>query len=328
MPIITQSGQFLENLYHVDTLQSGVHRVASSFIFYDNDVCILMDVGTSDEVRGLIRSLKKLEIPFSKVAGITVTHYHFDHGGGSTKLWSKIYEKNPDFKIMVPEDTYFFLQHSEKHLIGARTTFGDLVGTMNPAPENAYQIIKKDADLPIKIGNGYKIHLLSTPGHSPDHCSHIVYKNNKPIFVFTGEAAGTLFHGSKLVSLPTSMPPNFNFQEYMKSLQKIIEIDPIALGFCHFGVILDEFKEETKIFLQDQVNYITNFRNTIIKAFKEEPTTKHVMESIKADLWEDRVDPLFKESAISLNFFKNLKLALVYGMMIDLGFRQPKYEQK
>ncbi|MBD3352858.1 MAG: MBL fold metallo-hydrolase [Candidatus Lokiarchaeota archaeon] len=328
MVIHTQTGKITENIYHIDIGQFGIHRVTSSFCYWDGEVCVLMDVGTTDEVYHLLKFLRKNDIPYSKVVGIITTHYHFDHGGGSTKLWRKmVKKKNPDFKIYVPQDTHDMLQDAEEHLIGARTTFGDFIGNMKPAPQEAYRIIKKDKTLPIDLSNGYSIKSLATPGHCNDHCCPTIYKDNKPYFCYAGEAAGTLFHGSKLVSLPTSMPPHFNWRSYMNSLKKIKNLDPEVLGFCHFGAIVDHKKQETRQFLGEHEQYMHKFRQKIIDLYKEKPSTRYIIEHMPEELWEERVDPIFHDAEPAIRFFKNLQLALVYGMMIDLGYRKPKYEK-
>jgi len=323
---------FIKNIYHIDTHQFGMRRVTSSFLYWDGNNCILMDVGTSDNVRNLLKYLKKNQIPIDKVTGIILTHYHFDHGGGALKLWRKINKKNPDFKIYTPQDTHDLLQNAEEHLRGAKTTFGDFVGTMDPVPEEAYEIVKKDEDLPFKLEEDYKIRLISTPGHTYDHCSPTVFKNDKAVFVYAGEAAGTLFHGSKLVSLPTSMPPNFNYNLYMKSLEKIIKLNSESIGFCHFGSIINDNQQNAQnsdvlTYLNEHKSYIQKFRSRIIELYKQNPSTKYIIENMGSEIWEERVDPIFHKYGTSINFFKNLQLAITYGMMIDLGFRKPKYEK-
>lgn len=326
MPIYLNTGEICENIFHNDTLQFGVPRIASSFYFWNGSICILIDVGTSDNVNTIIKTLKKNNVPLSKVKGIIPSHYHFDHGGGSLKLWRKMVEINPDFKIIVPQDMHDNLQDAVGHLEGARTTFGDFVGTMDSVPEEAYQIVKKDVDLPIDLKDDWKIRLISTPGHTADHCSPAILKNGKYHFIFIGEASGTLFNSSKIVSLPTCMPPNFKNEDYMKSLSKLTELKPKNVGFGHFGGIRGE--RDGQIFLREHKKYMEEFRSEINRLYSENPSTRYVLENMGEKLWESRIDPYYSSTPLSVNFFKNLRLALTYGMMIDLGFRQPKYEKK
>ena len=323
MPIHSKTGKLFDNIYLVDTLQFGVHGIVSAFLYWDGETCLIMDVGTSDNVTTMMSTIRKFDIPFSKVVAIVNTHYHFDHGGGALRLWERMVKKNPEFKIMVPQDMHDKMQNATDHLIGARTTFGEFVGSMDPVDEKAYQIVQKDQVLPLNLKNGYAIRLLATPGHCTDHVCPTVFQNNRPHFMHLGEACGTLFHQSKLVSLPTSMP-NFVYDEYVKSLSKIKANLPEWVGFCHFGAI--HGTEDIQAFFKEHERYMSEFRAEILKAYQEEPTTKHVIEQTKRFWTLDRFDPSLREGNFGEGFLKRLQLALTYGMMVDMGLRQSKYE--
>ena len=109
-----------------------------------------------------------------------------------------------------------------------------------------------------------------TPGHTPDHQCPLFIKNNKIDFIFFGEAAGTLFHSTKLLSMPTSMPVYFKFQEYMKSLKKLQALTLSSAGFGHFGVI--KGPKNVHKFLLDNETLMKEFRESIIQAYGENPS--------------------------------------------------------
>ncbi|MHA1728973.1 MAG: MBL fold metallo-hydrolase [Promethearchaeota archaeon] len=319
MVIIKEQGKFLDDLeylYHIDTNYMGFKGAVSAFCYWDGNLCLLMDVATSNEVGSTIKFIEENNIPYSKIIGITSTHYHFDHMGGATKLWEIINKKNTDFKIIVPQDTHDLLQNAENHLKGADTTFTGMVGTMDPAPENAYQIVKRDVDLPIDLDDGYSIRLISTPGHTPDFNAPTIFKNGETIFCFAGEAAGNQYqNNAPPVSSLTSMPPNFNFEVFLKSLEKIIALKPHSLGMNHFGAIVGA--EECMAFLRDSENHVKAFRNDIIKCYQENHSTRYIIEKIGKKYFDDRG-----------MLHPGAKIALTYGMMIDLGYRKSKYEKR
>jgi len=334
MTIITESGKFLENLYLIDTEQFSKKRVTTVFCYWDEENCYIIDAGTSDNVQTILRFLKKYDIPLSKVKGLFLSHYHFDHGGGATKLWTTIHrkEKGSIFRIITTEETKDKLQHAESHVIGAKTTFGEFVGDMKPIPadleENAYEIIPFDKDFLLSSSENICIRLISTPGHSNDHCSPTLFQNGDPIFCFTGEASGCLYNGSKLLSQPTSMPPNFQFEKYMNSLEKLIDLNSESMGLCHFGVILG--KLDVKTFLIGHKKYMVDFRDTVIDLYKKNQSTRYIIENLKDYFFNDEkfIDKYYRELDDHTKFLSNLRLALTYGMMISLGFRKPKYELK
>ncbi len=333
MTIITESGKFKENLYLIDTEQFLKKRVTTVFCYWDRKNCFIIDAGTSDNVQIILRFLKKNNIPLSNVKGLFLSHYHFDHGGGATKLWKQIHrkEKWSKFKIITTKGTKEKLQNAESHVIGAKTTFGEFVGEMEPIPaesvEDAYEIISFDEDYLLSSSKNVSLRLISTPGHSNDHCSPTIFQNGVPIFCFAGEASGCLYNGSKLLSQPTSMPPNFQFEKYMKNLDKLIALSPNSLGLCHFGVILG--KDDVQTYLIGHKKYMVDFRDAVVDLHKKNQSTRFIIENLKEYFFNDEIfiDKYYQVLDNHTNFLSNLRLALTYGMMISLGFRKPKYEQ-
>ena len=322
MPYITTPGQIFKYVYLTDTNQFSRERQTSAFIYWDGDTCLLMDVGTSDDVETLFKNLNQLGIPENKVIGIVVTHYHFDHGGGAPTLWQKLSKRNPNFKIIVPKDTYHKLQNAESHIIGAKTTYGDKVGNILRLPENAYTLVEKDVLLPIKLVDGYRLQLIAVPGHSDDHCAPTLFQNGRPVFCFSGESCGALCRAPTPISMPTSMPPTFNFETYMDSCRKVASLAPEILGFGHFGTI--DGKAEIADYLAQHQKDMHRFRDTVIRAYKEQPDTRYVVKQV--------VKHFERQGKISSNESEtnshNVIFAFTFGMMIDLGYRKAKYEQR
>jgi glyoxylase-like metal-dependent hydrolase (beta-lactamase superfamily II) len=230
---------------------------------------------------------------------------------------------NSNFKIYTNSLTKKLLQNADGHIKGAATTFGHFTGSMDFIPDEAFEITDVDSFLPVEFNDGAKIKLVHTPGHSDDHCSPTVYIDGNPLFLYAAEAAGTLYSNDLDMSSPTSMPPNFKYDMYIKSLEKILSIKPEAIGLCHFGMVSGSGDVEK--YLVKHGEFMKNFREEIIRAFNENPSTGHVLKST-AYLWENRFDKKLTSVKGSENFFKNLKLALTYGVMVDLGFRKAKYE--
>jgi glyoxylase-like metal-dependent hydrolase (beta-lactamase superfamily II) len=329
MTIITAPGEIYPHLYLFDTLQFTKPRITTSFAYWDGTTCILLDVGTSNNIHQLKKNLKRFQIPIEKVQGILLTHYHFDHAGGVHKLWRKISKTNPNFRIFTTAATQQKLQNAADHVIGAKTTFGEFVGTMpaltHEEAQCAYFIIEHDTVIPFTLDDGYEFKLIATPGHSPDHSSPLLLHNGKPIFLFCGEASGTLYNGQELLSMPTSMPPNFQYEIYDQSLDKMRHIQPEIIGICHFGAVSG--KEATIKFLTDHQAYMKDFRQTIITAFAENPSTRHVITRLKETNLglESRVGNFYKDHTDS-QYFQNLFLAVTFGVLVDLKFRKSKYE--
>ncbi|MCF2141568.1 MAG: MBL fold metallo-hydrolase [Candidatus Lokiarchaeota archaeon] len=341
MAILKHQGEISPNLYMIDTMQFNVSHITTVFCYYDGKNALLMDIGTTDNVQNVLRNLKKFKIPIEHLRGIALTHYHFDHAGGATKLWKKLHKKNLDFKIYTTKITKEKLQNANSHVTGATTTFGEFVGTMKPIPkefeEEAFIILdqnnrdkNRDNKIPIEFESNVEIKLIPSPGHSPDHVCPAVFTNSSksPDFLFGGEAVGTFYNETQLISASTSMPPNFQYEIYLESLKNIAKINPEILGVCHYGAISG--KSDVQYYLDDQIKYMEDLRKAIIKHYAEEPSVRYVIEELKKDQLhiKNRIGNRFTNDPVSERFLNNLQLALTYGIMIDLGYRNSKYEKR
>jgi len=313
------------NVYVIETMQFDMETITSVFCYSDGSKSLLMDVGTSDNIDAVLQSLARHGIALESLEGVVLSHYHFDHGGGSAELYKRMAGINKKFRIYTNNITKKNLQNAAGHLGGAKTTFGKFIGTMEPVPDEAFCIVEPDDFLPLQFSGGERVKLLYTPGHTVDHCSPSVILNDRTIFTFAGEALGTIYTNRKMLSTPTSMPPNFKYDDYISSMKKIRSINPGLIGLCHFGIISGT--EDINFLFDDHFKFMTSFRDSIIKAFNENPSTEHVLAGTEY-LWEDRIDREFADIKGSELFFGNLRLALTYGVMVDLGFRKPKYESR
>ncbi len=198
---------------------------------------------------------------------------------------------------------------------------------MKKIEESAFEIINptenfsnvlnsfKIFDIFQKDGSEIKMAILKTPGHTPDHQCPLFIKDGKIDFIFLGEAAGTLFHSTQLLSTPTSMPIYFNYKDYMITLKKLLQLNPLKAGFCHFGVIKDV--ENIRDFMLDNETLMIEFRKGIINYYQENPRTKHVVEQV-LPMFMNRTDFIGNEHPV----LENIVLAVTYGMMMDLGYRK------
>ena len=167
-------------------------------------------------------------------------------------------------------------------------------------------------------GQEIKLSILKTPGHTPDHqCPLFIKEDGEIDFIFFGEAVGTLYHSTKLITMPTSMPVYFQYKEYMESLENLKKLSskPSMSGFGHFGVV--HGKDNVCEILLEHESFMKKYREKIIKYYKEKPETRHVVKKILPFL-VPRTDLMGGDNPV----FRNIILAIVYGMLIDLGYRK------
>lgn len=325
--ITLESGKITDYLHHVDLKTYGAPRMTSVYLGEFDDGSIILDCGSSNDINRLLRYMKNNKIDFSSIKYLTTSHCHFDHVGGMWKLYETLQGYNPDLKILTNQKTMDLLNDFETHLNRAKRTYGNLVGIMKPIKESAFEIIEPsinfsgnannlDAIKKFTInGSEVKIGILKTAGHTHDSQSPIFIKDGSIEFIFLGEAAGTIYHSTKLVTMPTSMPIYFNYKSYMETLENLKKIFPLKAGYSHFGVV--NGKNNVREILLEHINFMKEFRAKIIEFYEEKPETKYVVEKIMPIL-NPRSDMATENNPI----FKGIALGIVYGMLMDLGYRE------
>ena len=325
--ITIETGKINDYIYHIDVRAYGAPRMLSVFVAEFDDSSVLIDCGSSLETKKLIRFLKKLEIDLSSFKYLTTTHHHFDHNGGLWQLYEILKDYNPEVKILTNQKTKELLNDYEEHLARGKRTYGNLIGSMKPIEESAFKIINPSTNFNSEAnkldfidsftinGSKVKLGILKTPGHTPDHQCPIFVKDDLIDFIQLGESVGTIYHSSELITMPTSMPTYYNHEEYMATLKNLKNLFPSKAGFGHFGVI--NGKENVRKMLLEHEAFMEEFRKAIIKFYSEKPETRYVLEQIMPMLIQ-RTDLAIKDNPV----FNGIALGIVYGMMMDLGYRK------
>jgi len=331
--IITQSGQINGFIHLLDLKEFGIKNILSSYIGVFDDDYIIMDCGSSNDAPKVVQYLKQNQFPLEKVSYLLTSHHHFDHNGGMWKLYNEIQQYNPDVKILTNKKTKELLNDYEFHLARGKRTYGELVGEMQEISDQAFELIKPSSTFsgdpsPLEIiktftfnGEEIKLSILNTPGHTPDHQSIAFIKNGDIKFIFLGEAVGTLYHSTELITSPTSMPIFFDYDTYMESLSNLKKLEPFEqCGFGHHGVVTG--RNNIKHLLEEHETFMKEFRSKVISYYKENPKTKYVFKKIK---------PFFQEryqvNKHIEDVFDNIILGLIYGMMMSLGYRSPSEKE-
>lgn len=324
--IIKKPGKINEYLHHWDLRSLGARQILSGYAAEFDDCVLFFDCGTSDDVKHLLRHAKKIKLNLSSTKYLITTHHHFDHNGGLWKLYKAIKEHNPEVKILTNHHTKELLNDYEDHLARGQRSYGDLTGIMKPIEDIAFKLIEPcenfENDLDSidiidsfsKDGKEVKLAILKTPGHTHDHQCPLFIKNDEIDFLFFGEAVGMLYHSTKLLTFPVSVPTYFNNEDYMKTLKKLKNLRALRGGFCHFGYV--NGVENVREVITEHELFMKDFRKKVIQYHGEKDETKYICEKITS-LFLPRTE--FKEDHLIV---QNAILSTVYGMMVDLGFRE------
>jgi len=325
--ITLETKKLNDYLHHIDLNAYGTSRRLSVYLAEFDRSTILFDCGSSLDVKRVLRYCKKQEIPLSSFKYLVTSHHHFDHNGGLHILYKELKKHSPNVKILTNQKTKMLLNDFESHLSRAKRTYGNLTGKMEKIEEKAFYLFEPSSNFNSDLKgidivdefeiNGSKVQLVifKSPGHTPDHVSPVFIRNGEIEFIFWGEAVGTIYHSTKLITMPTSMPIYYNHNEYMTTLNNLKKLRAHKAGFGHFGVINGAANVHS--ILVEHENFMKIFRQKIVDFYAEKPETKYVFEKIVPYL-APRTDLPIETNPI----FKNIALGIVYGMMMDLGYRK------
>jgi glyoxylase-like metal-dependent hydrolase (beta-lactamase superfamily II) len=233
--------------YHVSQIAPGVYCLAepshvNSFLVVGTERAALIDTGLAvGDLAGCVRSITKLPIVAVN------THYHHDHTGNNWRFDDiAIHERGvqPLSVDTDPVECASFMAYIG-HLIEAsraadvldRNYFHLFEGASRPRPfppgfEPATYAVKgtratrvlQDNDA-VDLG-GRKLHVLHTPGHTPDS------------ICLLDSGSGTLFGGDTINTGPVyAQGHDSNITDFQRSCRRLAEIssDVARVGVAHFG---------------------------------------------------------------------------------------------
>lgn len=186
-----------------------------------NDAVIVDPGGDHDVVLGM---LKEREL---NVAGILITHGHFDHIGGVAGI-----AETTDAKVWMSSIEVDTLEKPEQF---ARMGFPEV-----PAWQVTHQLEGNES---IELG-GITFEVIHVPGHSPGHLAFIIHNSDEPICLI----GDVIFDGSiGRTDLPMSDPKVMD-QTLLKLIRELDSNTVLLPG--HGGITVMEKEIRTNPFLQ------------------------------------------------------------------------------
>lgn len=184
-------------------IASGIHLVASGAFGFDltdaldcnawlidsGDGLVLFDAGAGRDAAALLDVMRQDGLDPSRITHLFLTHAHADHSGGAAKLAGHL----PGLAIHCGAATAALLARGEEAAIGldlARQA-GVYPAEYRWQPPQTVEVLTPGT--PLSIG-ALTVTLLSTPGHSADHCSYLLRHGARTMLV-SGDA---LFWGGRV----------------------------------------------------------------------------------------------------------------------------------
>ncbi|MDP2138447.1 MAG: MBL fold metallo-hydrolase [Candidatus Didemnitutus sp.] len=209
----------------IDGLHLGRPQVIGTGVL-GTDQLALFDCGPESVVNETVAALRRLGLRPENVTHVFVTHIHFDHAGAAWR-WAVDYGAT----ICVHPFGAPHLADPTKLLASATQIFGDqmgrLWGEMRAVPVEKLRVIADGEEI---AAGGSVVRALDTPGHARHHHAWWIEAERT---VFAGDVMGVSINGGPC--LPPCPPPDINVEQWLASLNKLMELRPARAFITHFG---------------------------------------------------------------------------------------------
>ncbi len=213
-------------------------RHAASFLMIENGEAVFVETNTVHAVPLLLDALKKNGLEPEQVRHVIVTHIHFDHAGGASVLLDHC----PNADVICHPRARRHLVDPARLIESATRVYGAeeferLYMPMHAISEDRVRSVDDGAQL---VFGGRTFTFVHTRGHANHHmCIH----DSKSGGVFTGDAFGVEYddarRGDRPFLLCSSAPTDFDPDEALASVDKVMALHPSCLYLTHYGELAD-----------------------------------------------------------------------------------------
>ncbi len=222
----------------ITVIDSGLSRqgLAACYLLEHNRHYAFIDAGTARTVPMLLDLLAAKNIDLEKVSYVIPTHVHLDHAGGAGLLMQHL----PNAKMIIHPRGARHMIDPQKLQAGALAVYGgqafaQLFGNLVPVIASRVIIAEDGYQLDFY---GRQLQFVDTPGHARHH--FCVWDPVSSGF-FTGDAFGLSYKeldtdkGAFL--MPTSSPVQFDPQQWLITIDKLLAFKPQRLFLTHYGKV-------------------------------------------------------------------------------------------
>jgi glyoxylase-like metal-dependent hydrolase (beta-lactamase superfamily II) len=236
-PVISELIKYTDGISAIDT-----HYVRpaldASHLIIENGRAAFVDTGPAPAVPRLLAALQQQGLTPDSVDWILLTHIHLDHAGGAGALLEHL----PNARVVVHPRGVDHLVEPTRLIVATRAVYGDalyerLYGEIRPMPR-ARVVAAEDGERFELAGRGLRGYY--TPGHA---LHHQVYQDERSGGVFTGDTFGISYRefdvDGRAFILPTTTPTQFDPQQLLASIDRVLALQPPAVYLTHFGRVTD-----------------------------------------------------------------------------------------
>lgn len=210
-------------------------QLACAYMMMEGEEVAFVENNTAKAAPILYDELEKAGRKPEDVRFLIITHVHLDHAGGTSELLSRF----PNATVLAHPRAAPHIINPNRLIQSAKMVYGEesfneLYGTIQVVDEKRVRIMQ-DGEV-LKLGER-NLSFIYTKGHA-NH--HFVIHDSKTNGIFTGDSFGIAYpalqKGNSNFLFPTSTPTDFDPQEALLSVDKILETGADKAYLTHFGI--------------------------------------------------------------------------------------------
>ncbi|HVS76289.1 MAG TPA: MBL fold metallo-hydrolase [Steroidobacteraceae bacterium] len=253
---------------------------AAAHIVQHRGRAAFVDVGTNDSVPYLLAALEALGIARDAVDYLLLTHVHLDHAGGAGRLMQELPSATA---VLHPRGAPHMIDPA-KLIAGSRAVYGEdrfrrLYGDIIPIPAQRVRTTQDGERISLA---GRELEILHTPGHALHHQAFVDQAHG---CIFTGDTFGISYReldsprGAFIV--PTTTPTQFDPEQLIASIDRLLSYSPEAMYLMHFSRVTDV--QRLGASLKEQVREFTRIAAQSAAA----PDRSAAIRAAMSDLWRE-----------------------------------------
>jgi len=265
--------EIVDGVFLVDTMAVGLPGLAAAYLIKGEELA-LVDTGYPTSSNSIISQLQALDSRSWQVDFIVPTHVHLDHSGAVGHLLKAM----PNARVLVNERGAKHLVDPTKLVQSVASLFGSDALAVFGEPVS---VLKERIDTvrdgcELDLGAGKRLKIFSTPGHALHHMSVLLEAER---LVITGDAVG-IYYPNLCTPIPATPPPSFDEEQYMRSLTRMLDMNPVGLLLPHFGPVL----ENVEAFLRTNLQTTKRWGSRVFEAVKANESHDEVYQYFVQDL--------------------------------------------
>lgn len=212
--------------------------LAAAHIVQHQGRAAIVDAGTAHSVALILAALDRLGVAREAVECVFITHAHLDHAGGAGRLIQEL----PNARAVLHPRAAPHLISPEKLIAAAKAVYGEqrydeLYGAIVPIPADRV-VATTDGERLALAGRAFEC--VHTPGHALHHQAFVDLSHAS---VFTGDTFGLSYRaldterGAFIV--PTTTPTQFDPDQLLASIERLLAYAPGAMYLTHFSRVTD-----------------------------------------------------------------------------------------